>query len=41
VKATPTYFISGRTYSADLATEHLVDAIEEEFERLNGSLCAP
>lgn len=41
VKATPTYFISGRPYSADLATPFLIDAIEEEHERLNGTLCSP
>jgi protein-disulfide isomerase len=41
VKATPTYFVSGRLYSADLATEHLIDGIEEEYERLNGTLCSP
>jgi protein-disulfide isomerase len=41
VKATPTYFISGRLYSADMATISLIDAIEEEHERLNGTLCSP
>jgi protein-disulfide isomerase len=34
VRATPTLFINGRPYVAELRTEQVVDAILEEYERL-------
>jgi len=36
VGATPTFFINGRKFVGDLSLEELVDAIEEEHERLAG-----
>jgi protein-disulfide isomerase len=41
VDATPTFFLSGRKYDGDLDPESLWDAIEEEAERLEGTLCEP
>ena len=41
VEATPTYFINGKLYKADMKTVHLVDAIEEEYDRVSGKLCKP
>jgi protein-disulfide isomerase len=41
VKATPTYFINGKLYSADLSDWALSDAVLEEFERVSGTLCEP
>ena len=34
VRATPTLFIDGRPYQAELRTEAVVDALLEEYERL-------
>jgi protein-disulfide isomerase len=39
VEATPTYFINGRKYTGDLKEVNLVDALEEEHERVKGVLC--
>ena len=41
VEATPTYFINGRKYTGDLKEVSLVDALEEEHERVKGLLCEP
>lgn len=41
VESTPTYFINGRLYKADLKTWALVGAIQEEYDRITGSLCKP
>lgn len=41
VKATPTYFINGKRYTGDLEKPALVDAIHEEFDRVEGQLCKP
>jgi predicted DsbA family dithiol-disulfide isomerase len=41
VVATPTYFISGKLYNGDMKTIALVDAIEEEHDRISGKLCKP
>jgi protein-disulfide isomerase len=41
VVATPTYFISGKLYNADMKTSALIDSIEEEHDRLSGKLCKP
>jgi protein-disulfide isomerase len=37
VNATPTLFISGRKYGYEMATDVLVDVLEEEAERLGGN----
>jgi protein-disulfide isomerase len=36
VEGTPTFFINGRKYEAELRYEELVDVLEEEFERIKG-----
>lgn len=41
VEATPTYFINGRLYRADLKTWALSCAIMEEYEHVTGNLCKP
>lgn len=41
VESTPTYFINGKLYKADLKTWALVGAVQEEYDRLSGSLCKP
>jgi len=41
VEATPTYFINGKLYKADMKFTPLVDAIEEEYDRVTGKLCKP
>ncbi len=41
VEATPTYFINGRLYGADLKTWALSCAILEEYDRVTGNLCQP
>jgi protein-disulfide isomerase len=41
VDGTPTYFINGKRYTADLAHASLLDALEEELERVDGTLCNP
>ena len=41
VEATPTYFINGKLYKADMKTVPLVDAVEEEYDRVSGKLCKP
>ena len=41
VEATPTYFINGRLYQADMKTWALSCAIMEEYERVTGNLCKP
>ena len=41
VEATPTYFINGKLYKADMKTVPLVDAVEEEYDRVTGKLCKP
>jgi protein-disulfide isomerase len=33
VDATPTFFISGRRYQAELETMQMIDVLEEEYER--------
>ena len=33
---TPTFFIDGRRYRAEITHEELVDVLEEEFERIEG-----
>jgi protein-disulfide isomerase len=40
VEETPTFFINGRRWVGDLEFSTLVDAIEEEAERIRGLLCA-
>ena len=39
VEATPTYFINGKLYKAEMKAVALVDAIEEEHDRVTGRLC--
>lgn len=41
VESTPTYFINGKLYKADLKTWALTGAVQEEFDRVSGSLCKP
>lgn len=41
VEATPTYFIDGKLYRADLKTWALSCAIQEEHDRIEGNLCKP
>lgn len=41
VEATPTYFVNGKRYQADLAPAALIDAVLEEHERVTGTLCRP
>jgi len=41
VEATPTYFINGRLYRADMRTWALSCAIMEEYDRVTGNLCKP
>lgn len=41
VDGTPTYFINGKRYTADLNHDALRDALEEEVERVDGTLCKP
>ena len=41
VEATPTMYINGKRYRADLNTEALRDALEEEHDRVTGVLCKP
>jgi protein-disulfide isomerase len=41
VEATPTYFINGKLYKGDLKNLALREAIEEEFDRVSGTLCKP
>jgi protein-disulfide isomerase len=36
VESTPTFFINGRKYEAELSHEELIDVLEEEFERTEG-----
>jgi len=36
VTETPTFFINGRRYTADISVEYLIDALEEEYERVTG-----
>ena len=36
VDATPTFFISGRRYQAELEAAQLIDVLEEEYHRLTG-----
>ena len=36
VDATPTFFINGRKYMAEINAEELIDVLEEEYERGNG-----
>ena len=37
VDATPTFFISGRRYQAELEATQLIDVLEEEYARLTGA----
>jgi len=41
VGATPTYFINGKLYRADMADWALSDAVLEEHDRITGDLCKP
>ncbi len=41
VDATPTFFINGRRYYAELSLDEIVDVVEEEFERLGGRVYVP
>lgn len=41
VDLTPTYFIQGKRYMADLDYAALFDAISEEVDRVSGRLCKP
>lgn len=41
VEATPTYFINGKLYQADLKTWALSCAVLEEYDRVTGNLCKP
>jgi protein-disulfide isomerase len=36
VESTPTFFINGRKYAAELSHEELIDVLEEEFEKIEG-----
>jgi protein-disulfide isomerase len=36
VEATPTFFVNGRKYQAELIPEELIDVLEEEFDRIKG-----
>jgi protein-disulfide isomerase len=36
VDATPTFFINGKKYLAEINAEELIDVLEEEYERSNG-----
>jgi protein-disulfide isomerase len=36
VESTPTYFINGRKYDAELSYEELIDVLEEEYEKIEG-----
>jgi len=36
VVATPTYFVNGRKYEAELSDAELIDVLEEEFEKIEG-----
>jgi len=36
VDSTPTFFINGRKYGAELTLEELIDVLEEEFEKIEG-----
>jgi hypothetical protein len=36
VEATPTFFIDGRKYDAELSPEELIDVLEEKFEKIEG-----
>ena len=36
VESTPTYFINGRKYDAELSHEELIDVLEEEYEKIEG-----
>jgi len=41
VESTPTYFINGKLYQADLKTWAISCAVMEEWDRMNGNLCKP
>ena len=34
VEATPTFFVNGRKYLAELTPEQVIDVLEEEFDRI-------
>ena len=36
VQATPTFFVNGRKYLAELTAEEVVDVLEEEFDKIEG-----
>jgi len=36
VEATPTFYINGRKYNAELSHEEVIDVLEEEFDRVEG-----
>ena len=36
VEATPTFFVNGRPYLAELNSEEVIDVLEEEFDRIKG-----
>jgi hypothetical protein len=36
VESTPTFFVNGRKYDAELSHEELIDVLEEEFEKIEG-----
>ena len=36
VDSTPTFFINGRKYNAELSHEEVIDVLEEEFDRIKG-----
>jgi protein-disulfide isomerase len=36
VEATPTFFINGRKYNAELSHEEVIDVLEEEFDKIEG-----
>jgi len=36
VEATPTFFVNGRKYRAELFPEEVIDVLEEEFDRIEG-----
>lgn len=41
VDATPTFFVNGRRYRADLSVEEIIDVVEEEYENHTGAVYSP
>jgi protein-disulfide isomerase len=41
VEGTPTFFVSGRKYTADYKIEYFADALEEEYDRVNKDIYLP